>query len=82
MIRKRSGFAILASSSAALADDDARTEVFYVDEADIDLSPRIGYQWARNTSPARRYMAPKPTTTATMFSQKPARTMSARWSSS
>ena len=47
MIRKRSGFAILASSSAALADDDARTEVFYVDEADIDLNPRIGHQWTR-----------------------------------
>lgn len=32
---------------AALAEADARTEVFYVDEADIDLNPRIGYSWRR-----------------------------------
>ena len=32
---------------AALADADAYTEVFYVDEADIDLNPRIGSAWMR-----------------------------------
>jgi transposase len=26
---------------------DAHTEVFFVDEADIDLNPRIGYTWSR-----------------------------------
>ena len=29
----------------ALADDDPYTEVFYSDEADIDLNPRIGPAW-------------------------------------
>lgn len=37
----------LARIEAALGDADARTEVFYVDEADIDLNPRIGCQWTR-----------------------------------
>ena len=29
----------------ALNDDDPRSEVFYVDEADVDLNPRIGAAW-------------------------------------
>ena len=33
--------------NAALANADPHTEVFYVDEADIDLNPRIGYSWRR-----------------------------------
>ena len=32
---------------AALADCEPYTEVFYVDEADIDLNPRIGSAWMR-----------------------------------
>ena len=32
---------------AALADEDRYTEVFYVDEADVDLNPRIGSGWMR-----------------------------------
>ena len=31
----------------ALADDDPYTEVFYGDEVDIDLNPRIGSAWMR-----------------------------------
>ncbi len=29
----------------ALADEDPRTEVFFCDEADVDLNPRIGLAW-------------------------------------
>jgi len=32
---------------AALADNDPYTEVFFVDEADVDLNPRIGSAWMR-----------------------------------
>jgi transposase len=37
----------LAAIDAALADKSPYTEVFYVDEADIDLNPRIGPAWMR-----------------------------------
>ena len=32
---------------AALAEEAPYTEVFYVDEADVDLNPRIGSSWMR-----------------------------------
>ncbi len=50
----------------ALADEDPRTEVFFCDEADIDLNPRIGSAWmARDSQSAiptpgqnqKRYLA-------------------------
>jgi transposase len=37
----------MAAIDAALADRTPRTEVFYVDEVDIDLNPRIGFMWQR-----------------------------------
>ena len=37
----------LAAIEAALAENDPYTEVFYVDEADVDLNPRIGSSWMR-----------------------------------
>ena len=37
----------LAAIEAALSDNDPHTEVFYVDEADVDLNPRIGSSWMR-----------------------------------
>ena len=37
----------LAAIDDALARCDARTAVFYVDEVDIDLLPRIGFGWRR-----------------------------------
>ena len=33
--------------STFLAEEDPYTEVFYVDEADVDLNPRIGSGWMR-----------------------------------
>ncbi|NIW85856.1 MAG: IS630 family transposase [Gammaproteobacteria bacterium] len=35
----------LQAIAQALADEDPQTEVFYSDEADIDLNPRIGPAW-------------------------------------
>lgn len=35
----------LAAIEAAVSDCTPRTEVFYVDEVDIDLNPRIGFTW-------------------------------------
>ena len=35
----------LAAIEAALAENDPYTEVFYADEADVDLNPRIGSSW-------------------------------------
>ena len=35
----------MAAIHQALAERDPDTEVFYVDEADIDLNPRIGFCW-------------------------------------
>jgi len=35
----------LAAIDAALAERSREVEVFYVDEADIDLNPRIGFSW-------------------------------------
>jgi len=37
----------LEAIRTAINDADARTEVFFVDEADIDLNPRIGFLWSR-----------------------------------
>ena len=37
----------LQAIEAALADEDPYTEVFFVDEADVDLNPRIGSAWMR-----------------------------------
>ena len=37
----------LQAIEAALADEDPYTEVFFVDEADVDLNPRIGCAWMR-----------------------------------
>ena len=37
----------LVAIEAALAETDPHTEVFYVDEADVDLNPRIGSSWMR-----------------------------------
>jgi len=37
----------LATIEAALVENDPYTEVFYVDEADVDLNPRIGSSWMR-----------------------------------
>ena len=37
----------LATIEAALAGNDPYTEVCYVDEADVDLNPRIGSSWMR-----------------------------------
>ena len=37
----------MAAIERALAIDEAYTEVFYVDESDIDLNPRIGFMWQR-----------------------------------
>ena len=35
----------LAAIGAALAENDPYTEVSYVDEADVDLNPRLGSSW-------------------------------------
>ena len=35
----------LEAIETALAENDPYTEVFYVDEADVDLNPRIGSSW-------------------------------------
>ncbi len=35
----------LAAIEQALAEQEPYTEVFYVDEVDVDLNPRIGCQW-------------------------------------
>ena len=35
----------LAAIEAALGEHDARTAVFYVDEADVNLNPKIGFGW-------------------------------------
>ena len=37
----------LAAIEAVLAENAPYTEVFYVDEADVDLNPRIGSSWMR-----------------------------------
>ena len=37
----------LAAIEAALVENDPYTEVFYADEADVDLNPRIGSSWMR-----------------------------------
>ena len=37
----------LAAIEATLAENDSYTEVFYADEADGDLNPRIGSSWMR-----------------------------------
>ncbi len=37
----------LAAIQAAIDSSDPYTEVFFVDEADIDLNPRIGFTWSR-----------------------------------
>ena len=37
----------LAAIEAALAENDPYTEVFYADEADVDLNHRIGSSWKR-----------------------------------
>ena len=37
----------LQAIEAALCEEDPYTEVFYVDEADVDLNPRIGSGWMR-----------------------------------
>ena len=37
----------LAAIQCAVEDTDPYTEVFFVDEADIDLNPRIGLTWSR-----------------------------------
>lgn len=37
----------LRAIDRALADDDPHTEVFFADEVDIDLNPRIGPAWTR-----------------------------------
>jgi transposase len=37
----------LAAIAQALADNTPGREVFYVDEVDIELNPRIGFQWQR-----------------------------------
>ena len=37
----------LAAIQQAIESDDPYTEVFFVDEADIDLNPRIGFTWSR-----------------------------------
>ena len=56
----------LKAISEALADEDPYSEVFYADETDIDLNPRIGPAWmARGTQSAiptpgknqKRYLA-------------------------
>lgn len=41
----------------AITRADARTEVFFVDEADIDLNPRIGFVWSRR---AHQHAVPTP----------------------
>lgn len=38
---------LLAAIYEALADESPYTEVFYVDEADLDLNPRIGPAWMK-----------------------------------
>lgn len=45
MIRDPHKSARLRAIGRALADDTPGTEVFYLDEADIDLNPRIGADW-------------------------------------
>jgi transposase len=37
----------LAAIQHAIDSEDPYTEVFFVDEADIDLNPRIGFTWSR-----------------------------------
>ena len=37
----------LAAIQEAIGSNDPYTEVFFVDEADIDLNPRIGFTWSR-----------------------------------
>ena len=37
----------LAAVEAALTEHDPHAEVFYVDEADVDLNPRIRSSWVR-----------------------------------
>ena len=37
----------LAAIQQAINSNDPYTEVFFVDEADIDLNPRIGFTWSR-----------------------------------
>lgn len=37
----------LAAIQQAIDSNDPYTEVFFVDEADIDLNPRIGFTWSR-----------------------------------
>ena len=37
----------LAAIEATLSENDPHTEVFHVDEADVDLNPRIGSSWMR-----------------------------------
>lgn len=37
----------LAAIEQALTERKPRVGVFYVDEADIDLNPRIGFSWSR-----------------------------------
>jgi transposase len=37
----------LAAIQQAIDSSDSYTEVFFVDEADIDLNPRIGFTWSR-----------------------------------
>lgn len=47
----------MAAIDTALADNTPRTEVFYVDEVDIDLNPRIGFTWQRR---GRQQAVPTP----------------------
>ena len=42
----------LAAIQEAIDTADAYTEVFFVDEADIDLNPRIGFTWSRRAQQA------------------------------
>lgn len=47
----------MAAIRAALGQASARQPVFYVDEADVDLNPRIGHGWMMK---GRQYAVPTP----------------------
>lgn len=56
-IRDRNKALKMAAINEVLEQEQARTEVFYVDEADIALNPRIGFGWQRR---ARQQAVPTP----------------------
>ena len=49
----------LAAIEAAAAKDDPYAEVFYVDEADVGLNPRIGSSWMRCGKQTIRLLVPR-----------------------